>query len=67
MKPTIYLTFKGNCLEAMTFYSETLGGKTRGKCLFSFSHYLKSMTYDYAFLLGLPLILFSKIIFLWRQ
>jgi PhnB protein len=28
MEPTIYLIFKGNCLEAMTFYAKTLGGKT---------------------------------------
>ncbi|MEZ5513249.1 MAG: VOC family protein [Steroidobacteraceae bacterium] len=28
MEPTIYLTFKGNCLEAMTFYAKTLGGTT---------------------------------------
>ncbi len=28
MEPTIYLTFKGNFLEAMTLYAETLGGKT---------------------------------------
>ncbi len=27
MEPTIYLFFKGNCLEAMTHYAETLGGK----------------------------------------
>ena len=30
MKPTIYLFFKGNCLEAMTHYAETLGGETGG-------------------------------------
>ena len=24
MEPTIYLFFKGNCLEAMTHYAETL-------------------------------------------
>ncbi|MCZ0960582.1 VOC family protein [Paracoccus benzoatiresistens] len=30
MKPTIYLFFKGNCLEAMTHYAETLGGKVTG-------------------------------------
>lgn len=29
MEPTIYLMFKGNCLEAMTFYAETLHGKTK--------------------------------------
>ena len=27
MKPTIYLLFKGNCLEAMTHYADTLGGE----------------------------------------
>ncbi len=27
MEPTIYLFFNGNCLEAMTHYAETLGGK----------------------------------------
>lgn len=27
MEPTIYLFFKGNCLEAMTHYAETLGGE----------------------------------------
>lgn len=27
MEPTIYLNFNGNCLEAMTFYAETLGGE----------------------------------------
>ena len=27
MEPAIYLFFKGNCLEAMTHYAETLGGK----------------------------------------
>ena len=26
MEPTIYLFFKGNCLEAMTHYAETHGG-----------------------------------------
>jgi PhnB protein len=26
MDPTIYLFFKGNCLEAMTYYAQTLGG-----------------------------------------
>lgn len=26
MEPTIYLNFDGNCLEAMTFYAQTLGG-----------------------------------------
>ena len=27
MEPTIYLFFKGNCMEAMTRYAEVLGGK----------------------------------------
>jgi PhnB protein len=27
MEPTIYLFFKGNCLEAMTRYAEILGGE----------------------------------------
>ncbi|WP_075997776.1 VOC family protein [Salaquimonas pukyongi] len=27
MEPTIYLFFKGNCLEAMTHYAKTLGGE----------------------------------------
>ncbi|WP_223478775.1 VOC family protein [Oricola indica] len=27
MEPTIYLYFDGNCLEAMTFYAEALGGE----------------------------------------
>lgn len=27
MEPTIYLFFKGNCLEAMSHYAETLGGE----------------------------------------
>lgn len=27
MEPTIYLFFKGNCLEAMTRYAEVLGGE----------------------------------------
>lgn len=27
MEPTIYLFFKGNCLEAMTRYAEVLGGQ----------------------------------------
>src|SRR3712207_4932594 len=27
MEPTIYLFFNGNCLEAMTHYAETRGGK----------------------------------------
>jgi PhnB protein len=30
MEPTIYLFFKGDCLEAMTLYAETLGGKVEG-------------------------------------
>ncbi|GIL03286.1 MAG: VOC family protein [Alphaproteobacteria bacterium] len=30
MEPTIYLYFNGNCLEAMTFYAETLGGEITG-------------------------------------
>lgn len=30
MEPTIYLNFNGNCLEAMTFYAETLGGQVFG-------------------------------------
>lgn len=30
MKPTIYLFFKGNCLEAMTHYAQTLGGRVTG-------------------------------------
>lgn len=30
MEPTIYLFFKGNCLEAMTHYAEALGGKVGG-------------------------------------
>lgn len=29
MEPTIYLFFKGDCLEAMTHYAETLGGEIR--------------------------------------
>lgn len=27
MEPTLYLFFKGNCLEAMTHYAEVLGGE----------------------------------------
>lgn len=27
MEPTIYLFFRGDCLEAMTHYAETLGGR----------------------------------------
>ncbi|MCB2080670.1 MAG: VOC family protein [Novosphingobium sp.] len=30
MEPTIYLFFKGNCLEAMTHYADVLGGKING-------------------------------------
>lgn len=30
MEPTIYLFFKGNCLEAMTHYADTLGGEVQG-------------------------------------
>lgn len=30
MEPTIYLFFKGNCLEAMTHYAEVLGGEISG-------------------------------------
>lgn len=30
MEPTIYLFFKGNCLEAMTRYAEVLGGEVSG-------------------------------------
>jgi PhnB protein len=30
MEPTIYLFFKGNCLEAMTRYAEILGGEITG-------------------------------------
>lgn len=30
MEPTIYLFFKGNCLEAMTHYAKTLGGEITG-------------------------------------
>jgi PhnB protein len=30
MEPTIYLNFDGNCLEAMSFYAETLGGEVLG-------------------------------------
>lgn len=30
MEPTIYLLFKGNCLEAMTRYAEVLGGEIQG-------------------------------------
>ena len=30
MEPTIYLFFRGNCLEAMTRYAEVLGGEITG-------------------------------------
>jgi PhnB protein len=30
MEPTIYLFFKGNCLEAMTHSAEVLGGEIKG-------------------------------------
>ncbi|KPA99847.1 VOC family protein [Ahrensia marina] len=30
MEPTIYLFFKGNCLEAMTHYADVLGGEVQG-------------------------------------
>jgi PhnB protein len=30
MEPTIYLFFRGDCLEAMTHYANTLGGKVEG-------------------------------------
>ncbi|MBU3028513.1 VOC family protein [Paracoccus marinaquae] len=30
MQPMIYLFFKGNCLEAMTHYADTLGGQIDG-------------------------------------
>ncbi|HUE46305.1 MAG TPA: VOC family protein [Aestuariivirgaceae bacterium] len=30
MEPTIYLFFKGNCLEAMTHYADILGGEIGG-------------------------------------
>jgi PhnB protein len=30
MEPTIYLFFKGDCLEAMTHYADTLGGSVEG-------------------------------------
>ena len=30
MEPTIYLFFKGNCLEAMTHYADVLGGEIKG-------------------------------------
>ena len=30
MEPTIYLNFKGNCLEAMTHYAKVLGGEVSG-------------------------------------
>jgi len=34
MEPTIYLFFKGNCLEAMTYYAEVLGGEIRKEDIF---------------------------------
>jgi PhnB protein len=34
MEPTIYLFFKGNCLEAMTHYAEVLGGEIRPEDIF---------------------------------
>ncbi len=30
MEPTLYLFFRGNCLEAMTHYAEVLGGEIVG-------------------------------------
>jgi len=33
MEPTIYLFFKGNCLDATTHYVETLGGEIWGTLL----------------------------------
>ncbi len=30
MKPSVYLFFKGDCLEAMTLYAEALGGTVEG-------------------------------------
>lgn len=30
MEPTVYLFFKGDCLEAMTHYAEVLGGEIGG-------------------------------------
>lgn len=30
MEPTVYLFFNGNCLEAMQFYADTLGGEITG-------------------------------------
>jgi PhnB protein len=30
VEPTLYLFFKGNCLEAMTHYAEVLGGEIGG-------------------------------------
>ncbi|WP_226783115.1 VOC family protein [Oceaniglobus trochenteri] len=30
MEPTLYLFFKGNCLEAMSHYAEVLGGRING-------------------------------------
>lgn len=34
MEPTIYLFFKGNCLEAMTHYAKVLGGEIREEDIF---------------------------------
>lgn len=34
MTPSIYLFFKGDCLEAMTRYAEALGGEIRAKEIF---------------------------------
>jgi PhnB protein len=33
MEPTIYLFFKGDCLDAMTHYAKTLGGTVEGVML----------------------------------
>jgi PhnB protein len=33
MEPTIYLFFKGDCLEALTHYAKTLGGRVDGVML----------------------------------
>lgn len=30
MEPTVYLNFNGDCLEAMTFYAQVLGGEVSG-------------------------------------
>jgi PhnB protein len=34
MEPTLYLFFKGDCLEAMTHYAEVLGGEIRPEDIF---------------------------------